>query len=164
MKISGIYMVSIPSEEVAYIGCSTDIKKRFSTHMSNMKKELFAYESFNTGWKNNTVKFEILEECSVDDLQEREQYYIDYMQRVGFKVVNQRKAGKLPFNSDEAKKNKSDCQRGSGNGNAKLTQSQVDKIRKLHSGGMGIQELHERFKVSCGHIRNILSGRSWTEC
>lgn len=74
----GIYKITSPSGKV-YIGQSTNIKKRIRDYKSiyNSRKQIALYNSFK---KHGTLnhKFEIIEECEIDKLNERERYYQDF--------------------------------------------------------------------------------------
>lgn len=75
----GIYKISNNINNKVYIGCSTDISKRFKEHrnyvLSPKQYNKTLYKAFRKyGIENFT--FSILEECSKDFLSIREQYYI----------------------------------------------------------------------------------------
>lgn len=74
MKITGIYKIISPTFRV-YIGQSTNIKKRFGDYRClDCVGQLKLYASFiKHGVENHT--FEILEECSIEMLNERERYF-----------------------------------------------------------------------------------------
>jgi hypothetical protein len=74
--IIGIYKITSPSNKI-YIGQSLNIKRRFK-HYSNLngiKSQSKIYHSLKKyGYENHI--FEIIEECSVDELNVREEYWI----------------------------------------------------------------------------------------
>lgn len=73
----GIYKITNPNNKV-YIGQSIDIQRRFNEHKRYNKQDYKnkLYNSFNKyGYDNHT--FEIIEECLVEKLNERERYYQD---------------------------------------------------------------------------------------
>jgi len=73
----GIYKITNPSKKV-YIGQSINIKKRFNDYnkMANCKSQTILYRSFlKYGISNH--KFEIIEECEMSELNEKERYYQD---------------------------------------------------------------------------------------
>lgn len=51
--------------------------------------------------------------------------------------------------------------RGESHGNALLTKENVLEIRRLRSSGVRTAEICERFNLSRGHVKNIVSGRAW---
>lgn len=74
MKI-GIYKITNPEGEI-YVGQSKNIDQRFETYKNiRCPKQHDLYNSLKKyGWFNH--KFEIIEECSIDELIEKEKYYI----------------------------------------------------------------------------------------
>lgn len=77
MKICGIYKITNPENKI-YIGQSIDLIKRekqYGWGISKSQKKMFeSIEKFS--WKHH--KFEILEECTINLLNERESYWIKY--------------------------------------------------------------------------------------
>ena len=72
-KVCGIYKITSPTNKV-YIGQSTNSLFRFGAYKRlNCKKQTYLYNSFlKHGVENHT--FEIIEECSIDILNERLNY------------------------------------------------------------------------------------------
>lgn len=80
--IIGIYKITSPSNRV-YIGQSTNIIKRWKTYKKiYCKKQIKLYNSL-TRYTPENHSFEIIEECTTEQLNEREtywkQYYIDQL-------------------------------------------------------------------------------------
>jgi group I intron endonuclease len=75
--VIGIYKIISPTKRV-YIGQSRNIEKRFITYNSlRCKQQPKLYNSFlKYGVKNHL--FEIIEECNIELLNERERYYQDF--------------------------------------------------------------------------------------
>ena len=74
----GIYKITSPSKKV-YIGQSRNIKKRwndYSVHKKKQKDQTAIFYSLKKYGKENHV-FEVIEECSLEELNEREIYYIE---------------------------------------------------------------------------------------
>jgi len=78
MKKLGIYKLHWLESGYFYIGQSIDIQNRFNRHkhlmINNKNKSGFIQGVYN---KYGMPSFEILEECLYDDLNSREQYYLD---------------------------------------------------------------------------------------
>jgi len=74
----GIYKITSPTKKV-YIGQSINIKRRFATYKRNnsINKQPRLYGSFKKYGVENHV-FQIIEECSIELLNERERYWQDY--------------------------------------------------------------------------------------
>ncbi len=73
----GIYKITSPTNKI-YIGQSIDIDDRFRKYKNlNCNRQTIIYNSLKKyGWKQHT--FEIIEECPVDKLLERETYWKEY--------------------------------------------------------------------------------------
>lgn len=75
----GIYKIENLNTKKIYIGQSINIQKRFKEHQRNGKyndSTLIDSDITNLGIEN--FSFEILEECSVAELNDKEKYYISY--------------------------------------------------------------------------------------
>lgn len=76
----GIYKITNLLNDKVYIGQSIDIEKRWEQHKNAIKNSekswyLQAREESNS---LNDFSFEIIEECECDELDEKEQYWIEY--------------------------------------------------------------------------------------
>lgn len=101
----GIYKITSPTKKV-YIGQSTNIEKRFNTYkLLHCKSQTALYRSLLKHGVDKH-KFEILFECSIEELNDKERYYQDIFSVMDKNGLNCRltkssdKNGKL---SDEAK-------------------------------------------------------------
>lgn len=101
MKLTGIYKITSPTNKV-YIGQSTDINKRWKIHIglyienSKLGRSLLKY-----GFENH--KFEIIEECNVEQLNEREIYWGIYYDVLGPNGLNLRLGDANGLCSEETK-------------------------------------------------------------
>lgn len=76
---AGIYKITSPSGKV-YIGQSIDIELRFRSYNncgSNIKNQTALYYSFMKHGIDNHV-FEVVEECNIEDLNDRERYWQEF--------------------------------------------------------------------------------------
>lgn len=155
--LQGIYMITNTITDEVYIGYSTDIKRRWSCHKANMKANRFLYKSFSNIYvkDESKIRWDILEECSREELSKRETYWIDYIRNVGVMVVNKNASGAVPLNSVEGKLHKSIAQTGERNGNAKLKEKDVLKMIRLYHDGETIKDLSKMFGVSDMQVRKI---------
>ena len=83
----GIYKITSPSGKI-YIGQSVNIERRFTRYNSlDCVKQIRLYKSFI---KHNVInhKFEIIEECELELLNERERYYQDLYDVISEKGLN----------------------------------------------------------------------------
>ena len=83
----GIYKITSPSKKV-YIGQSTSIKKRFQGYKRmNCEKQPKLFNSLKK-YGYDKHKFEILCECSIEELNEKERYYQDLYSVLNGKGLN----------------------------------------------------------------------------
>jgi group I intron endonuclease len=99
IKTTGIYKITSPSGKV-YIGQSIWIERRFNNYQyltSKLKEQRKLYNSLN---KYNSInhKFEILEICNKEDLDNKECYYINFYNSI-----------KTGLNIREGGSNKNSC-------------------------------------------------------
>jgi group I intron endonuclease len=77
---SGIYKIECIINNKIYIGSSNNIHRRKIEHMSSLKRNKHFNKYIQRSWNKygeENFMFEILENCEVEKLIEREQYYID---------------------------------------------------------------------------------------
>lgn len=89
----GVYKIKSPSGKI-YIGQSIDIDRRFKKYrLGNISK--VQPKLFNSFLKYGTVNhtFTVLEECSIEDLTVREEFWIEFYDATSNKGLNIRKAG-----------------------------------------------------------------------
>lgn len=100
--MTGIYKITSPSNKI-YIGSSINIFNRIKYYKSfNCKGQIKLYNSLKKhGWNNH--KFEILEECNLDELYKKERYYGDL-----FNVLSDEGLNLILPNNGEIKKGVSD--------------------------------------------------------
>ena len=98
-KICGIYKIISPSGKV-YIGQSVDIKRRFTSYktLNKSKRQVKLYNSFVKYGVDKHI-FEIIEECLVDFLNERERYWQEH-----YNVLESSKGLNLCLTSTKDKK------------------------------------------------------------
>ena len=115
----GIYRVINPNNKI-YIGQSIDIEKRWKRYYYtlNCKSQTALYRSFKKHGVDNH-KFEVIEECLEQDLNERERYWQDYYDVSNKNGLNCMltgcgdKKGKI---SKETRFKMSECKRGAKHG------------------------------------------------
>lgn len=85
--MKGVYKITSPTGKI-YVGQSVDIKSRWSIYrLMHCKNQSILYKSFKKhGVKSH--KFEVIEECSVEMLNERERYYQDLFDCIGPNGLN----------------------------------------------------------------------------
>ena len=79
-KICGIYKITNTINNKVYIGQSIDVKWRWYSHKCELRHGRHGNSHLQNAWSlygEDAFNFELLEECSKEDLNIREQYYID---------------------------------------------------------------------------------------
>lgn len=151
----GIYKITNKLNKKVYIGQSVNIEVRFKDHKSKQKRDrepdshLYrAIEKY--GLENFT--FEVLEECSVLELNGKESYYIKLLKS------NDKKFG---YNRTEGGDSHSI---GENNGRALLQEEDVINIRKLRSQFKTRNEVYELYKdkITLNGFLDIWQNRRWS--
>ena len=146
----GIYQIVNTITGARYIGQSIDIKRRLRQHKRkeqnpNLKKD---FENFGI----DAFKFEILEECKVEELTKREDYYLKTFEP----EYNIRMNGQ--FISEEARKKMSELQIGK-------TKPTLSKQVKCVETGEIFQSVRAAAKfagVAAANMSVLLSGKGRT--
>lgn len=78
--MSGIYKITNIINGKCYIGQSKDIERRFAQHISESKRKrrhTALYNAFEKYGIDN-FRFEVIEECCIDELDEKEIFWVQY--------------------------------------------------------------------------------------
>lgn len=148
----GIYKITNTVNHKAYIGQSTNIKRRWRVHKAYAQKpqyynntktrSILYYEMHRYGLDSFT--FEVVEECYPNQLNEREAYYINYYNTIntGYNIVPD-EYHNVPIKLDDIK---------------------VSEIKELlKNSTLNQVEISEKFNVSPDVIRGINHGRYWVD-
>ena len=146
--MTGIYKIKNPNNKI-YVGQSIDIEFRFNSYrkMNNCKNQIALKRSFEKYGVENHI-FEVIEECDVLSLNERERYWQDFYNVIDSNGLNCKltstfdKSGKL---SDETI-NKIKKWRSTQIRNPH-TEETKNKISKLHKGKKLTEEHKEKLRV-----------------
>lgn len=160
-KITGIYKITNQINGHAYIGLSKNCLKRWNDHYSRsyhpQKQEDYdkpLYKAMRKYGREN-FSFEIIEECEIDKLCEREIYWISYYDTY-HNGYNATIGGDLPPESA--------VQRGENHPCAKLTVEDVKKCRQWYKEGKRSKEIWEEYFqhiVKFSTFQNMWHGRTW---
>lgn len=152
----GIYKITSPTGKI-YIGQSVDIKLRWLNHKCDKIKSKLKSSFKSHGFENHT--FEVLEECTVELLNERERHYQDFYDVLGPNGLNLRltvstdKSGSM---SKESKRKMSEAQKRY---NSTLTEEQKRlknlKLSQVVKGRIKTQEHLD--KITLGVRNRVLS-------
>lgn len=148
----GIYKITSPTKKV-YIGQSIDIEDRFKCYKRlKCKGQVILYASFlKYGVENH--KFEILIECEIIELNEKERYYQDLYSCIDKNGMNciltksSDRSGKL---SEITKKKMSEAQKSMPPKNDDLRKNHSEKMKKNISNSNKLRLLNERNKKKVG--------------
>lgn len=139
----GIYKITNSLTGKHYIGQSNNIERRLAEHKRGT--QLIDKEIQRLGEENFT--FEIIEECSLSDLNEREEYWIAYYNSF-YDGYNATKGGHYVYN-----------------GNPKITADDVRKIREAYAQRKDREEVYQAYsdRLSRGGFYHVWDGSRWKE-
>ncbi len=142
-KICGIYIIKNNINNKVYIGQSINIQMRWYAHRNSATSERQdSYTQIHSAMKKYGVDnfyYEVLEECPLEKLDEREKYWIQYYDsyKNGYNMTIGGEGNKYETN-----------------GRAILTLSQVEEIRMMYGACVPFREAYKRFE-------NIISKRGF---
>jgi len=138
----GIYKITNPNKRI-YIGQSTNIEGRWLKYKQlSCKDQPSLYSSLKKYGPENHI-FEIIEECNVEQLDEREIYWgKQYDVLNNFNLNNRLGRGFGSFDSDETKRKKSESNKGISRNKGKIL-SEEHKY-KIKLGKLGKKYSEER--------------------
>lgn len=79
--MTGIYSILNLQNNKRYIGYSVDISRRWQTHKRDLKNNKHENDHLQAAYNKygaDSFQYSIIEECPVDELKERERYWIEY--------------------------------------------------------------------------------------
>lgn len=148
-KTIGIYKITSPSNKI-YVGQSTNIEKRWRIYSNiNCKGQTKLYNSFLKYGIENHI-FEIIEECLIEQLNEREIYWGEYYNTLN-EGLNLKLGNGVGTLTNEIKNKISNSSFG-----VRKTKSHRDNISKARKG-MNFTQTHKdnmsksrfRYKILC---------------
>ena len=153
---SGIYAIHCTAKEKIYIGNSTNIAARWSTHLHDLKKgthhNIHLQRAFNK-YGEASLKLEILElllpipEVLSDAELKWSDKFRSYDRRVGFNLTKDTSAPPRFL--------------GSTHPNSKLTDEDIPLIVKKFLDGESITDIAKDYGISRANINAILYGKTW---
>ena len=146
----GIYKITNKLNNKIYIGQSNNITRRFSEHQTKGSSSRIPVDEAIQKYGKENFSFEIIEECPLDKLNERESYWINYYDT----VVN-------GYNCSIG----GDFQSiGENNGRAILTEQDVKIIRQAYNEHKRRKDVYKLFenKISFNTFAGIWDGSTWS--
>lgn len=146
----GIYKITNNINGKIYIGQSNNIQRRFLEHKNRGATSRIPVDIAIQKYGKENFSFEVIEECTIEQLNQKEMYWISY------------------FNSVE---NGYNCSVGgdqqsieSNNGRAILTEDEVKIIRTAYNNHERRKDVYEQFKdkIAFSSFARIWDGTSWT--
>lgn len=164
-KMIGIYLITNNVNQKKYVGQSNNIERRTKEHLRSAQPDKYSKKNERDSktpihlamqkYGIQNFSFSILEECSVEQLNEREKYWIKY-----FQSNNKEKGYNLTSGGQETI-----GVSGENHSQAKLTQKEVDQIKiLLQENQMSLTEINNLFPcVSKSTISMINNGKIWKQ-
>ena len=91
--LNGIYKIVNTKNQKIYIGSSKNLDKRWDEHRKNLLNNKHINIKLQRAWNkygSDSFQFQIIEQCDVSNLYDREQYYLDslmpWKQNVGYNI------------------------------------------------------------------------------
>lgn len=138
----GIYKITNLINSKVYIGQSKNIYKRWYSHRCDYKKKnLPLYYSMRKYGIEN-FSFEIIEECQIDQLSKKEDYWINNYNSY---VPN-------GYNVKKAETHSS---------NISIPEKYLLIIKDIEESPLLLKEIAEKYHMSTGQIGRINNGRAW---
>ena len=157
--ITGIYKITNQINNKIYIGQAVNIRRRWTDHkyrssIPNKEYEKYLYRAFRKYGLEN-FSFEILEECTREQLNERENYYI---------LLYHSNDSQYGYNETSGYENPQYGLSGESHPGHKLTQEEVYYIRECYNQHCDKNEIYQEFsdRLSEGGFHKIWLGENWT--
>lgn len=146
----GIYKITNKINGKFYIGQSNNINRRFQEHITKGQLSRIPLDIAIQKYGKENFLYETLEECSIDQLNEKEKYWIEKLQ-----------ATKYGYNCSAGGDQQSI---GENNGRSKLTEKDVRKIRIAYNNHLKQKDVYKEFEniITFNSFQNIWQGRSWS--
>lgn len=147
----GIYKITEKNNScMFYIGQSNNIERRFKEHIrKSYAQSRIPFDDYINEKGKDAFDYEVLEECTIEELNIKEKYWIDKLQAT--------KSGNI---SEGGLTNLI----GSNNPNSKLTEQDIINIRIAYNNHQKQKDVYEKYKniISFKYFQNIWQGRSWS--
>lgn len=141
-KTCGIYLITNTTNGMCYVGQSVDIIERWKAHSSSKKLSLIGIAINTEGISN--FKFEVIEECTKEQLNEREKFWIEH-----YNCIHP-----LGYNKSAG---------GGGWTPHKMSDNVKEKISSGNKGKKRTEEHRQKYKDSWTEERRVQNGEMTKE-
>ena len=137
---SGIYKITNKINNLVYIGQAKNIKRRLTAHrcIEHSPNALEYNNQIHTAMREYGIQnftFETIEECPIEQLNEREKYWIAYYDSY-----------KNGYNGTEGGDFEQVDNSGEANGRAYMTEDEVRYIRECYNKHINFRDVYAQFK------------------
>ena len=177
---SGIYEIRSKLDNKTYIGSSQDLDLRKKQHFNSLKSNKHQNNHLQRAYNKYGIfnfEFSILEECDINVLIIKEQFYIDNSKFIlynlkpeasgmrGYKHSEKckksiRETTKRIFNTEEKRKERSFNAKGENNSQSKLN---IAKVKEIRGSTLKDKELSILYNVTVQNIWRIRNFKSWID-
>lgn len=174
--MTGIYKISCSNSSKIYIGSAVNFKNRQRLHIVNLTNKTHhnaKLQAYANKYSIEDFKFELIEECTKENLLSHEQFYIDILNpffnisktagsNLGMKYPNRKPIHDADFKirlaernknriwSEESKKKNSDAKKGHA-----VTTQWIEAIKKANTGRKFTQEHKDKIgRAQIGRVIN----------
>lgn len=146
----GIYKIENKINGKIYIGQSNNIQRRFQEHQTKGASSRIPVDVAIQKYGKDNFTYEIVEETTIDRLNEAEEYWIKYFNTI-----------ETGYNCSYGSNQQSI---GENNGKSKLTERDVIEIRRAYNNHLKQKDVYEKYKniISFSYFQNLWQGRSWS--
>lgn len=153
---SGIYEIINSINTKSYIGSSKNLKQRRDIHFSLLRNNKHPNKHLQRACNKyglEVFKFEILEECEIDSLIEKEQHYLDTLKpQYNKRIIAESNLGRTYIMKEEHKYK-------IGINKRRLSDEDISNIVKLRKEGLLMRDIGKIYNVNIGCISRILNGK-----
>lgn len=168
-KIIGIYEIKNVSTGKSYLGSSKDINRRWSNHISTMRKGNHKCKEMQMDYDKfgiNSFKFTVVVTCLVSELYIKEKYYLESFEPEElYNVKGIRKTTKKIRRGRESAAYTAKYRKlFSGENNPmckKLNVEKVIDIKQMLLDGVSVDDIAQKYDISKGYVFNIKNGSRW---
>jgi len=170
-NISGIYCFENKQNGMKYIGKSVDLRKRILDHLNNLRKNLDECSYLQNAWNvygEKCFSIFIIEECSVEEISDKEIFYIkEYKTKRpdGYNLTDGGDGSTGYIHSEETKNKLSQIRKEKFSGanhpryGVSLSDKTKDKIKKSLIGKKLSKETKDKLSESRKEEKHYLFGR-----